>query len=184
MADSALDVIAASNFAGSTTSLTFTGIPQTYKHLKIIGNLCTDINAGAGYASQNVHMRFNNDSTAGTYRWTKIGMGGSTYADDESNGSYGDVGIISGDNNTDWPMHCPLLIEIFNYSANEPTTWIGQCGFTKDDNSGISGTYLRFGGGVATAGSGSDWGISQIEIYASNVNLTSTSRISILGFND
>ena len=56
MADSALDVIAASNFAGSTTSLTFTGIPQTYKHLKIIGNLCTDINAGAGYASQNVHM--------------------------------------------------------------------------------------------------------------------------------
>ena len=184
MADSALDVIAASNFAGSTTSLTFTGIPQTYKHLKIIGNLCTDVSAGAGYASQNVHMRFNNDSTAGTYRWTKIGMGGSTYADDESNGSYGDVGIISGDNNTDWPMHCPLLIEIFNYSANEPTTWIGQCGFTKDDNSGISGTYLRFGGGVATAGSGSDWGISQIEIYASNVNLTSTSRISILGFND
>ena len=72
MADSALDVIAASNFAGSTTSLTFTGIPQTYKHLKIIGNLCTDINAGAGYASQNVHMRFNNDSTAGTVSYTHL----------------------------------------------------------------------------------------------------------------
>ena len=184
MADSAIDLIASSNFAGSTTSLTFTGIPQTYKHLKIIGNLCTDVNAGVGYASQNLYMRLNNDSTAGTYRWTKLGMGGSTYADDEANGSYADIGILSGDNNAAWPMHCPLILTMFNYSANEPTSWQAQCGFTKDDNNNISGVYLRSGGGVATAGSGSDWGISQIEIYASNVNLTSTSRISILGYND
>ncbi len=184
MADSAIDLIASSNFAGSTTSLTFTGIPQTYKHLKIIGNLCTDINAGAGYSSQNLYMRLNNDSTAGTYRWTKIGMGGGTYADDETNGSYADIGILSGDSNADYPMHCPLILTMFNYSANEPTSWQAQCGFTKDDNSGISGTYLRSGGGVATAGASNDFGISQIEIYASNVNLTSTSRISILGYND
>ena len=184
MADSAIDLIAASNYAGSTTSLTFTGIPQTYKHLKIIANLCTDVNAGQNYSSQNVHMRLNNDSTAGTYRWTKLGMGASTYADDETNGSYADIGIIAGDSDADYPHHSPLIVTLFNYSANEPTSWQAECGFTKDDNSGISGTYLRSGGGVATAGSGSDWGISQIEIYASNVNLTSTSRISILGYND
>jgi len=184
MADSAIDLIASSNFAGSTTSLTFTGIPQTYKHLKIIGNLCTDVNAGAGYGSQNLYMRLNNDSTAGTYRWTKLGMGGSTYASEDTNASYADIGVLSGDNNADWPMHCPLILTMFNYSANEPTSWQAQCGFTKDDNSGISGTYLRSAGGVATAGSSNDWGISQIEIYASNVNLTSTSRISILGYND
>ena len=183
MADSACDVIAASNFAGSTSSLTFTGIPQTYKHLKIIANLCSVIDAGS-YNYQSVYMRLNGDSTAGTYRFATVMMGNATYSSEDTNASYANVGLSAGDSYADLPAHSPLIIDMFNYSANEPTTWIALGGFTKNDNNNVGGEYQRASGGVATAGSGSDWGISQIEIYGSNLDFTSTSRVTILGLAD
>ena len=64
---SGADVIAASNFAGGTTSLSFTGIPQTYKTIRVVANFLTDSSTGAGWGTQSLYMRMNGETGSAYY---------------------------------------------------------------------------------------------------------------------
>ena len=180
---SGADVIAASNFAGSTTSLSFTGIPQTYKTIRVVANFLTDSSTGAGYGTQGLYMRMNGE-TGSAYYNAYLAVQGSSWVsgsatDDNTLGTYGWVCNIDGDTGS-VSSHNPIILDIMNYSANEPTVWQGFGGRCK--SSGYDGDMRWITGGVAQPGG--SWGITSIEFYASNVNMDSNSRVTLIGLAD
>ena len=180
MADSGADVIGASNFAGSTMSLSFTGIPQTYQTIRVVANFLTDPAAAASYGTQGMFMRMNGESGSAYYNSYLAEQGGSwisnTSAQDTTLGTYGWLGNIDGDLSP-VSSHNPFIVDIINYAADEPTTWQGVGGRTL--SSGYSGDFRILSGGVAQPGG--SWGVSSIEFYAGNVNLDSNSRVTLIG---
>jgi hypothetical protein len=85
----------------TTTSVTFSSIPQTYTDLIVIYNGTSAI--------QNFPIRFNSD-TGSNYSYIRMfGDGSSTYSDNGRNLTYGSLGIISSERTF-------VIGQIFNYS--------------------------------------------------------------------
>jgi hypothetical protein len=81
--------IATNTLTATTTSVTFSSIPQTYTDLVIIYNGTS--------AVQNFPIRFNSD-TGANYSYVRMfGDGSSTYSDRENSITYGSLGIISSE---------------------------------------------------------------------------------------
>lgn len=156
--------------SGSSQELTFSNIPQTYKHLEIRGI------GQASYSSNDygvIGVRFNGDSGSNYTRHALNGSGGggsatsygivpSTYADC-GNGAYLNTTNTVG----------ASIITILDYT-NTSKNKVAQ-GFSGTDNSGIGALNIASGVWSSTAA------ITSVTVYQQNANLTNKSTYALYG---
>ena len=177
MADSAASLISSVNYGGGTKSVSFTDIPQTFTHLRVVADFMSDPAAGESYGTHSIYCRANGD-TGTNYNYSYCAIGGSFWSSD-SNTTYGFIGNIDGDLAA-YVSHNPMVMNIFNYSADEPTTWQGWSG--RPSHVGADGQFTFFQGGVAKASAA--WGITSLEFYATTVDMATTSRLTLIGMSE
>lgn len=70
---SAYELISSQTLSSAATSVTFSSIPSTYKHLEVIAMLKT-----TNVSSRDAYVTFNSDATSGHYYWHGVRNTGST----------------------------------------------------------------------------------------------------------
>lgn len=107
--------------AGGSSSISFSSIPSTYKHLQIRGiSRCTKADTG----SENVVMAFNGDTTFTNYNTHLIDGDGSTaYAGQvQVSGFYSQAALTIG-NNATANVYSATIVDILDYAnTNKNTT--------------------------------------------------------------
>jgi len=136
--------IATTTLSGSpVTNVTFSSIPQTYTDLVLVSNIIYSANGG-----DYISLRFNNNSTNGTYAITRLTANGST---------------VSADGGTDNKMpfysssttqYVPFVAHINNYSNT--TTF--KTALVRLSNAGAS-VALGVGSFASTAA------ITQLDVF-------------------
>lgn len=146
--------------SGGTSTITFTGIPQNYKHLQIrfLAKFST-----IAYGN----IRFNSDTTTSNYRnhalfGTGSGGGGSNTA---ANSAY-----FPFDGNTQWGPGILDILDYANVSKNKITRELGGW-----DNNGSGAIYLSSNLWMNTAA------ITSVSITTSSGTLAEYSRFSLYG---
>jgi len=99
--------------AGGSSTISFTSIPSTYKHLQIRGI----VKSGRAADNANIYMGFNNDTTTGNY------YGHYLYGDGSTAGAGGKIG--SSTNNVIWAtgtnssslILTSFVIDILDYAS-------------------------------------------------------------------
>ena len=135
----------------SGTTITFDNIPQTYRHLKLVGVLVPDLSGIA-------RLRINNLAGATAYNWSQIGGGSSDlFANSDSQD---DAILISSENGA-----IALEITIANY-----TQWPVVSGQRYDGSRNI----VLFGGGL----NGLLTAVTRLDLFG---DLASTSEVSLYG---
>lgn len=111
IADPSYDLI--SSAVSQTTSISFSSIPQTYKHLQIKGSIKS---LGGGSGSVNMLLRFNAD-TGQSYRTMQYSADGNSFngASSQSTGSSIIVSRTKGEEADQPPV--PFILDIFDYSS-------------------------------------------------------------------
>ena len=164
----AYDSIATLTANGTSQSLTFSSIPQTYTHLEIRGI------GQAAYSSNDygaIGVRFNGD-TSGNYTRHAItgsgaavsayGLTGTTFAEC-GNGAYLNTGSTVGSS----------VISILDYSnVNKYTT---TKGFSGTDNNGIGAVSFTSGLWLNTAA------VTSVTVFQQNANFTSKTTYALYG---
>jgi hypothetical protein len=158
--------------AGGAASITFSSIPQTYKHLQIRG-IVRGTNSGA---SAHILFRINGDSGANYSRHLILADGDNSvqsygYAG-ETKASIGySVGATSGSN-----MYGGFVTDILDYqNTNKNKVVKSFCGAS--NNSGTNYAYLTYGS--------SAWlntnAVSSITIFNESSNLEQYSSFALYG---
>lgn len=170
--------IATAYGTGSSGTITFTGIPATFKHLQIRG-----IAQGTGTSSTDgtnlsLYVRYNSDATATQSYHVLYGNGASVLNGNAINQSYQFVGNFNGGYTTDYPANAytASIIDILDYastSKNKTSKFItGLPGTTAKNNVALGSTLLQ-----------STSAVSSITISTGNATFfTSGTRFSIYGF--
>lgn len=116
------ELIGTVNVAGSTSTVTFTGIPQNYKHLQVRGAARSDV--ASGYVD--TRIKFNGDATAGNYSTHEVyGAGASAAAGGA--GSYYPAGIAySAGSSSATGIFGAIMIDIPDY-ANTFKAKVARC---------------------------------------------------------
>lgn len=139
----AFESIATINGNGSSTELTFSSIPSTYKHLQI-RTLARNLTASANLFS--ISLRFNNDSGSNYVAHTLIGNGATVTA----SGNTGQTAIGSVYYPTDGTTtnaHGVGIIDIHDYSSTSNYKTVRY--FTGNDtNSGSALGQVKLGSGL------------------------------------
>lgn len=115
--------------AGGASSIEFTNIPQTYKHLQIRGFVRE--NSGNNHI---VLMQINNDTVVGGnyYQHHLLGDGNSVFSNTFNNfGTVASAFMFSSDNPVDSPSS--FIYDIFDYSNTSKNT-VGRCFYGFDTN--------------------------------------------------
>lgn len=120
-------LINTTTLATTTTTVTFSDIPQTYTDLVIVSNFARVTSNG-----QNLGMRINGD-TGSNYSTTYLeGNGSSGGCGKNSNDNYGRVGAVGGGfalSTSDLPMVALHIIDYTNTATNKTTlSRYGQSG--------------------------------------------------------
>jgi hypothetical protein len=155
--------IASATGTGSSGTITFNSIPQTYTHLQIRGTSYD----GTGYS---VRMRFNNDSGS-NYAWHRLtGTGASATAGAATSNT--DMVIINTNGNvSDYPAS--LIIDIHDYaSTTKYKTARTFDGLGQNDTGGE--VELRSGLWMSTSA------ITRIDILT-NGSFTNLTRLALYG---
>jgi hypothetical protein len=151
--------------AGGVASITFAGIPNTYKHLQI---RC--MAKSTGTPSQG-DLTFNSD-TGNNYAWHQLFGSGSSAGADNSTSRANIVGAVGLVNSTVANVFCVSVVDILDYTANKNKTvrhLVGQ-----DEN----------GSGVISLNSGlwqNTTAINTITITARSNAIAQYSQFSLYG---
>lgn len=107
--------IASITATGSSNSITFSSIPQTYKHLHIRGLIRNNANVGGDAA----WMRINGDtgSNYDTWKWYSFNQSGVS-AGASGNVDYSRFAINTADSNSRGGYYSPLIMDIPNYAQS------------------------------------------------------------------
>ena len=139
---SSFESIATQVLSSSTTTVTFSSIPSTYKHLQLRVNFLTSASDNA------VNTFFNNDSTSGNYAFHGITNSNTTpYSYGVSAATNWDIGWAWGTNPSPYPN--VFIMDIIDY-ANTSKYKTGKIMWGTDSNYGsahaeislISGLWL------------------------------------------
>jgi len=135
--------IATATGSGSSNTVTFSNIPQTFKHLQIrmIGR-STGSNTGYGF-----FLRANGDSGSNYLRYWAVGrdnaasiVGSSAFEGQMSIG-----GITGANSGANMMMGCVLdVLEYTSTAKKKSFKWMAGC----DQNQVFGDTYVRAGGGM------------------------------------
>lgn len=167
------DFIASATGDGSSNTITFSSIPQTYKQLQIIGRLdCTDGAAG----TQAAIFRFNGNNSS-TYSYHYVYGDGTNRGASGSSGStsiYFDRLIASNVNSNN--TFGGFVIDVYDYSNTSKNTTVRAI-HGMDDNSGTTnyGIYLRSGAWYNTSA------VTSISFTVAGYSFTSDSSVSLYG---
>lgn len=149
---SAMELIQNYTLGSTQNGVTFSSIPQTYRHLKIISNIKGD---GTSFRYGHIYLRFNGNSGSTSYGglknqafnvdWTSsISAFGSYPTDTLDVGYY--IDNYSGSTN----MFGPLTIDIPNYTATDrnkaTTSMYGY--YANNSDSGQDKATTGYGSGV------------------------------------
>ena len=159
------DALATVNVTSSVSSVTFSAIPNDYKHLQIRG-----VSVGT-FGNQDVLMYFNGVNTSSNYTWHELrGTGTSATSGNAINQAF----MFIASNSTDTQYPTSYLIDILDYSRTDKTKVVRT----------LSGKDLN-GGGNASMFSGLAFttnAVSSITIYTPGAfPLTQYSRFSLYG---
>ena len=104
--------IATVNGTGSSSTITFSSIPSTYKHLQI---RAIARQVSGGYSSQSPTIRFNGDTTAGNYNAHQLfGNGSSAVA---SNNGANLPRFVQGSAIASSSMYGAVIVDIIDYAS-------------------------------------------------------------------
>jgi len=166
--DGAFDSIQTYTLSSAQTTVTFSSIPSTYKHLQIRafhkGNRAT-------YPVSDMNMRFNGDSAANYATTSLTGFGGGdTTSGVQTGGTANQNQIMTGQPGTSVTNFVISIIDIFDYAS------VSKCKAARSLNGiDLNGTVAGFGGSANfndgvwlnsstainsisfTASDGSDW---------------------------
>jgi hypothetical protein len=125
--------------SGSVSTISFSSIPSTYKHLQIRGAVRT----ASSSANTGCEITFNGD-TGGNYSWhTLAGNGSGAYSEGQTSQSYITTNSFAGNGSTTGDFGA-IILDIFDYantSKNTTTRLMG--GHTSD-----LGRQIRFESGL------------------------------------
>jgi hypothetical protein len=111
--DGAYDSLATVTLSATTASITFAGIPSTYKHLQIRLSARNDYAGSGGGISALV--RFNSDSSSNYTMHRLVGDGASATAGSLTAQSYVQVGYMS--RNGDTSNYSASIVDILDYTS-------------------------------------------------------------------
>lgn len=162
--------------AGGQNTISFTSIPQTYKHLQIRG-IAKNNQSAAGYGSSTITASFNSDTTYTNYYGHQLnGNGSSVNAyTNQASGYYGEIGMAAWGNSTQTNMFSAFVADILDYTNTSKYKTIKYLA-GKDAN----------GGGDVNLGSGlwmSTSAITSITLYnyLTSLNFSQYSSFALYG---
>ena len=157
------ELISTSLVSSSTASITFSSVPQTYKHLRFIGLLSTG-------AETDYYMSFNSDETNSNYRFTSIHI----ITNGTRTVTNGDTRFFAYDNTDNASAFCSVDSWIIDYAR---TDWYKQV-------LNESGWYQSNPRAVTYRNSlvwENNSAITSVKISPSSGNLKSGCRLSLYG---
>jgi hypothetical protein len=136
--DGAYDSLATVTLSASTASITFAGIPNTYKHLQIRGIGRTN-NSGGDPTQDYLRLRFNNDSGSNYSYHALFGDGSSATAGNATSQTTAYIQRVSGNSSTSGVFGAFVLdiLDYQNTNKNKTTRILGGV-----DNNGSGRIYL------------------------------------------
>jgi hypothetical protein len=156
--------IATVTASGSTSTLSFTSIPQTYAHLQIRGLT----NDATGYS---LNMTFNSDTTANYSIHQLYGNGSAVAAFGAANFSYLFAGVAGYSTST---LVAPTLMDILDYTnTNKNKTVRFITGF---NSNGATTGYIQMNSGAWRSNSA----ITRIDLSMTG-NFSSTATYGLYG---
>jgi hypothetical protein len=163
--------IAIATGTGSSPTITFSSIPQNYKHLQL-RVLVRSTEAGAG--KSNLIIKLNNDSTTANYRTHELNGNGVSISATSTTGSSGlrfNDTLSRGGQPAN--VMAIQIIDIQNYKSATNRTVRMFSGMDANDSSGILGLYS--GLYLSTTA------ITQIDYTCPDGNLSTTSKFALYG---
>lgn len=163
---------------GGASSITFSSIPSTYKHLQIRAIASSD---RTGYVVNNYKMTFNGD-TASNYRshWIIGGYGTTPTADSSNSGPEGFIYMPTGTTSAASNIFTGMIIDVLDYTnTNKNKTSRNLMGYDVNGTSG-TGSY----GGAISMTSGlwqSTSAISSITLAPESFNWIRYSSFALYG---
>lgn len=134
--------------SGTSATLVFSSIPQTYKHLQIRG-IIGSAYSNSGTGGSGVAVQFNAATGSGRTDYVRgvIVSNGSTPSSQLAAGTWGGYLTASWNNvnSTGTNTYCPVIIDIYNYSS----TTLNKTAFIKngfETSSASTNRNVMFGG--------------------------------------
>jgi len=164
---------------GSSSTITFSSIPSTYKHLQI---RAIARQVSGGYSSQSPTIRFNGDTTAGNYNGHQLfgyNSGGSNFVAATANGA-NLPRFVQGSAVASSSMYGAVIVDIIDYASTSKYKTMRAFG-GNDTNGDASGTnQIELGSALWMSTSA----ISSITITEKNAqSFTTASTFALYGIN-
>jgi hypothetical protein len=154
--------------SGGTSTITFSSIPSTYKHLQVRG-IIRSTNAGT---DANARLRFNSD-TGSNYRFHYLGgSGSSAYAGDSGAVTFAYAGLSSAASSTSGVFGVQV-IDILDYANTSKNKTVRS--LSGVDNNGSGFIELDSSLWINTAA------INNISIFFTSGNLAEYSHFALYG---
>jgi hypothetical protein len=151
--------------AGGSSSIDFTSIPSTFKHLQI-----RQFNLNS-VANQTIFIRFNSDTGSNYARHQVGGTGGVTYASGESSQTAGFIGFGAGSTSSGYGA--ATITDILDYTNTNKYTTVRA--ISGNDYNGAGQIVLRSSLWMNTAA------VTGITIYPDTGNFTQYSHFALYG---
>lgn len=151
---------------GSSGTITFSSIPQTYKHLQIRCNI-----KGSSANVNPPFLRFNSDSGSNYARHRLYGNGSSVLSGAISSTTLIGIGTYASTLDTTYPMTC--IVDIYDYTSTSKFKTVNNLGGI--DMNGSGEINLSSGLWMSTSA------INALTINVSGVNFTSDSTFALYG---
>jgi hypothetical protein len=130
----AFESIATVNATGSSSTLTFSSIPSTYKHLQIRGIAKSTFSSDNG---NSVLATFNSDSGA-NYSWHNLYGTSGAYGEGAASANFINVRLIAPSNGSSLPLFGVVIFDIIDYASTSKYKTARYFGGTDSNgNSGI-----------------------------------------------
>lgn len=154
--------------AGGSSTITFSSIPSTYKHLQIrwIGR------GGAPNVNQSFGLRFNSDNGTNYTYHVLYGTGASVFSVGQTDNNYAFFNSGAGANATSNVFGIGI-VDILDYANTNKNKTVRSLGGVDNNGSGI----IAFDSGLWISTSA----ITKIDVYSVTGNFSQYSRISLYG---
>lgn len=167
--------IATATGTGSSTTITFSSIPGTYKHLQIRG-IMRQTGSGGGGGFSDFRIRFNSD-TANNYAYHQLYADGSTVYNAGSSSAattYFEYYALIPQNGTTANVMGVSIIDIHDYASTTKNKTLRA--FNGTDNNGAGWVHLDSGVWLSTSA------ITSVSLIApTGINFSTSSTFALYG---
>ena len=161
------ELIQTVNVSSTQTSVTFSNIPNTYRHLQ----LRFVMRDGSSFSDSNTYMRLNGDTAANYANHNLWGTGASVVSGSGTSQNFINLGRIPTTSHTSG-VFSPNIVDILDYTSTSKNKTIRAL---SGINSSFTDIQLRSGLWMNTAA------ITSITVLTSDSGPTTSSRFSLYG---